>query len=400
MIKQYFDMKFKNIATSLFIIFLFAVGCESMDDNYKEYLGEYNYSGKIQNLRVYPGFERVVLAWDNPKDQKSKSIKILYGVDEEVVTYDSMVDSVSIDGLTDGTGYEFTVYTLDAHNNVSVPVSLTAFPISNDFVESLTPPTLVVDVKNNEQVLSLIGLSNIQMTFSGIIELEIDGPDEFNASATIDISDKVHGVDEKGLPEINVLNEYSIPVADLGVGFLSPGEYNFSYTVHAWPVMGNLTSIDVVQLSREATINVSPIIINVTSLGGTVSDKYNTGGGEGIEKLVDGDLNSKYLAGQPTTWAQFKGNKPSIVTRYTLVSGNDAKERDPKDWTLYGSNNGEDWTVLDVRTDITFINRKEIQTYEFDNNELFQYYKLDITRNNGAGIFQLTEWTLYGPKLE
>lgn len=393
-------MKIKYIAASLFVVLLFAIGCESMDDNYKEYLGEYNYSGKIQNLRVYPGFERVVLAWDNPKDQKSKSIRVIYGADDSVVEYDSMVDSVSIDGLTDGTGYDFTVYTLDAHNNISVPVSLTAFPISNEFVESLTPPTLVVDVKNNEQVLSLIGLSNIQMTFSGIINLQIDGSDGFSASANIDISDNVHGVDDKGNQLINVLNEYSIPVADLGIGFLAPGKYSFSYKVNAWPVMGNQTSIDIVELSRETTIDVTPIIINITSLGGTVSDQHNKHDHEGIEKLVDGNLGTKYLVFQPTTWAQFKGNKPSIVTKYSLVSGNDAPGRDPKDWTLYGSNDGENWTVLDVRKDITFVSRRETREFEIDNNELFQYYKLDITRNNGDGLFQLAEWTLYGPKLE
>lgn len=92
-----------------------------MEDNFKQYLKEYNYSGKIDSLRVYPGFERVILAWNNPKDQKSKSIKIVYGPDSTVVTYDSLVDSVSIEGLDAGTGYEFIVYTMDAKTTSPSP---------------------------------------------------------------------------------------------------------------------------------------------------------------------------------------------------------------------------------------------------------------------------------------
>ena len=147
-------MKIKYIVGCLLIILLSLYGCDSMEENYEQYLEEYNYSGKITNLRVYPGYERVVLAWDNPKDQKSKSILIIYGPDSTQATYDTLVDSVSIEGLSAGIGYEFIVYTQDEYKNLSVPVSITAFPISRDFVETLMPPSLVIDVQDNEQVLS------------------------------------------------------------------------------------------------------------------------------------------------------------------------------------------------------------------------------------------------------
>ncbi|MFA6795500.1 MAG: DUF4998 domain-containing protein, partial [Proteiniphilum sp.] len=68
--------QFKSILKIGFLMTIMAYwGCDSMEDNFKQYLEEYNYSGKIDSLRVYPGFERVILAWDNPKDQKSKKIK-------------------------------------------------------------------------------------------------------------------------------------------------------------------------------------------------------------------------------------------------------------------------------------------------------------------------------------
>ena len=393
-------MKIKYIIGFLFSVLLFSYGCESMEDNYEEYLGEYNYPGKITNLRVYPGYERVVLAWDNPKDQKSQSIRILYGPDSTQVDYETLVDSVSIDGLDDGTGYEFIVYTLDRQKNLSVPVSLTAFPISDDFVKNLTPPSLVVEVQNNEQVLTLIGLSNVLMTFSGIVDYNITGPNDFVASGQIDAKDKVSTIDPgTGLRKINVLNNFSIPVADLGVGFLAPGEYTFDYSVTAWPIMGALTSVDEITLTNKTTTIVQPIIINVTSLGGEVSDAFNTTGGEGIDKLTDGNLGSKYLTGNRETWAMWKGNAPSLVTSYTLTSGNDAPGRDPKNWTLEGSNDGSIWTMLDTRLDIKFPLRTQTQTFEVSNDKTYTYYKLSM-QNNGDGLFQLAEWTLYGPKME
>lgn len=397
-------MKLKYIVTIMLASFIGFYACESMDDNYKQYLGEYNYSGKIDSLRVYLGYERVILAWDNPKDQKSVAIRILYGPDSTEIIYNEMVDSVSIDGLQADTGYEFIVYTMDSHGNLSVPTSVTAFPISSNFVESLTPPSLIIEVKNNEQVVSLLGLSNVMMRFSGIINYTVEGPEGFTASGEIDLTDKVITTNPTtGAIEYNTINEISLPVADLGAGvdFFPPGRYNFSYSASVWPIRGNQISIDEIMLERVTTIEVQPIIINITVLGGEVSDQYNTGGREGIAMLVDGKNDTKYLAGHNTTWMMFKTNDPAIVTRYSLTSANDAPDRDPKDWTLEASSDGQNWVTLDQRSNITFPLRYQTQTFEIaDNNELYQYYRLRVTKNNGATIFQLAEWTLFGPKLK
>ena len=398
-------MKLRYILTLILASIIGFYACESMDDNYKQYLGEYNYSGKIDSLRVYPGYERVVLAWDNPKDQKSSSVKILYGPDSTEVIYDQLVDSVSIDGLQAGTGYEFIIYTVDKQGNLSVPTSVTAFPISADFVEALTPPSLVVEVQNNEQVVTLIGLSNIMMRFSGIINFSLTCPGGIEMDGVIDLTDEIRSVNpETGAVQYNTINEVSLPVADLGGGveFFPPGAYTFTYSASVWPLMGNLTSIDEIELERVSNIEVMPIIINVTSLGGEVSDQFNTTGGEGVDKVVDGTLDTKYLTGQSRTpWIMFRTNDPAIVTRYSLTSANDAQARDPKSWRLEASNDGENWTTLDTRTNITFPLRHQLQTFEIsNNNELYQYYRLFITENHGNNLFQLDEWTLYGPKLQ
>ena len=70
----------------------------------------------------------------------------------------------------------------------------------------------------------------------------------------------------------------------------------------------------------------------------------NAGGGEVKENLVDGStIYAKWLVFEPTGWvaAQARPSRSrSCATRST--SANDAAERDPRDWTLQGSNDGTD----------------------------------------------------------
>ena len=97
--------------------------CDNMDALYTQYMQEQTYSGKISNLQGQSGTGRVVLTWTNPEDQISKKIKIVYGDDKQEKIYETLVDEASIDGLT-ASAYQFTVYTMDAFGNLSVPVSI------------------------------------------------------------------------------------------------------------------------------------------------------------------------------------------------------------------------------------------------------------------------------------
>ena len=376
---------FKSIIRiGILLVVMAHYGCESMDDNYKQYVEEYNYSGKIDSLRVYPGYERVILAWDNPKDQKSKSIRIVYGVDSTVVNYDSMVDSVSIEGLNAGTGYEFIVYTLDAQQNLSVPTYITAFPVSQAFVDGLTPPMVVVQAIGPDQYISIMGTSNVLMKFSGNLEYTVNGPDGFTQT------------DEVYLPAFIGQSQVDIPVSSIvPLPFLPEGEYTFEIKVSVYPIISDLTSADEVVLSNTQTITVEPVVINLMTIPGTISDRYNTTGGEGIVKVIDGSSNSKYLTGGAQTWMMWKMDRQFIATYYTLVSGNDAPGRDPKDWKIEGSNDGVNWVTIDQQSGILFSNRFEKKTFLMANRTAYSHYRMNISAYNQTGLFQLAEWTLY-----
>ena len=77
------------------------------------------------------------------------------------------------------------------------------------------------------------------------------------------------------------------------------------------------------------------------------------------------------------------------------TSGNDAEGRDPSAWTLEASNNGEDWTVIDTRTNQSFSDRKITQYYTCNPEEQpYSYFRLNVTENQGDSQLQLSEWQL------
>ena len=69
-----------------------------------------------------------------------------------------------------------------------------------------------------------------------------------------------------------------------------------------------------------------------------------------------------------------------LVTAYSLTSAADTPEMDPKDWTLYGSNDNTTWTELDAQTNQLFAARKEEKSYEVDNATSYRYYRLLLKR--------------------
>ena len=136
---------------------------------------------------------------------------------------------------------------------------------------------------------------------------------------------------------------------------------------------------------------------DITSSAALTVSQDNSGGsgaGEGSKKLVDGDNNSKFLMSGYTSafWAQLKFPSMQKVNAYTLTSGNDAPDRDAKDWQLVGSNDGAAWDKLDSRTGEIFSGRNQVRRFEINNNVSYTYYRLNITANNGGSLLQISEW--------
>jgi len=148
-----------------------------------------------------------------------------------------------------------------------------------------------------------------------------------------------------------------------------------------------------------STANVCGAIgkVNVAQ-GGTVTASDPGASVQVMTNAFDGDAATKWLVvGAATPWIayQFAGATSYVVTSYSVTSGDDWSDRDPKAWRFEGSNNGSTWTTLDTQMNEYFGNRLQTNYYTFTNGTAYNRYRLIVTANNSSHDFQLAEIQLF-----
>ncbi|MCS3798971.1 BT_3987 domain-containing protein [Niastella sp. OAS944] len=131
--------------------------------------------------------------------------------------------------------------------------------------------------------------------------------------------------------------------------------------------------------------------------GGTLTGNYtNSPGGEQLPKLIDSNFSSKYLAFDYDTdlYVQLAFPSSRKIDAYTITSGNDAPDRDPKNFNLQGSNDGTTWITIDSRSNETFPGRNVTRTFNLAAEANYSIYRLNITAISGADLIQVSEWRL------
>ncbi|MDZ7900088.1 MAG: hypothetical protein U5N85_18955 [Arcicella sp.] len=114
-------------------------------------------------------------------------------------------------------------------------------------------------------------------------------------------------------------------------------------------------------------------------------------------------ISTKWLIFNPTGVIDydFSGNDAYAINSYTITTANDAPNRDPKNWTLQGSNTGlpGDWANLDTRNNqFENVPRYHTITYNnFNNTTAYKYYRLNVTANWGDNLLQIAEIQMFGP---
>ena len=153
----------------------------------------------------------------------------------------------------------------------------------------------------------------------------------------------------------------------------------------------------------ELLSNISDLA-DITSAGdAVVPTSSNSPGGEQAPNAIDNDPNTKYL--------NFDGanNTPSgltistgggIVTGLGLTSANDAPDRDPATYIIWGSNDGENFTEIAQGDVPAFGARFERQTVSFDNEEAYVDYRIHFPTTAGGSTccMQVAEVELLGIK--
>ena len=135
--------------------------------------------------------------------------------------------------------------------------------------------------------------------------------------------------------------------------------------------------------------------------GYTVTAGTGGFGGEGHEKLLDGDKGSKWCAKNGPWNVTFNTASPVQVDGYTLTTGGDTGSesgRNPKNWTLKGKLNESDaWTTIATVTDDNTMPAANTTDVDFvvDKPGSYKYFYFEVTANKGGDIMQLAELQLW-----
>jgi hypothetical protein len=140
-------------------------------------------------------------------------------------------------------------------------------------------------------------------------------------------------------------------------------------------------------------------VVDHTLETGTMTARGQSAPDQSVAQAFDNNLDTKWFDSLSTTsWIQFEFASARIVNRYVLTSGSDMPDRDPKNWTFQGSNDGIKFEDLNAQAEQTFNGyRKFPKAYDFVNGTGYKIYRLNITQNNGNPTgTQLSELRLWG----
>ena len=115
---------------------------------------------------------------------------------------------------------------------------------------------------------------------------------------------------------------------------------------------------------------------------------------EAVLAAFDDDATTKWLTFANQSYLGNDLGDNYLVNTYTLTSANDFPERDPKDWVMEASLDGENWQILDTQKQMNWQYRYQTKVFALKNQQPFRYYRLRVTANHGAAATQLGEMEL------
>ncbi|MBQ7149276.1 MAG: InlB B-repeat-containing protein [Pseudobutyrivibrio sp.] len=180
-------------------------------------------------------------------------------------------------------------------------------------------------------------------------------------------------------------------------------EVNLSPQLQSGYVLGELTA------SKKQSDDVDAPFTPLSGTNGNNNENYTT--------LVDGNTSTKWClnfnASNPP-YVIIKAANLMTMTGYSLTTANDNASyngRNWKSWVIYGANFASDseatkdsvkWNeVVSVSNDTTLsdVNFTKFD-YQVTSATPYQYYKIEVTGSKGAGVIQMSEFSLRGTSYE
>lgn len=154
----------------------------------------------------------------------------------------------------------------------------------------------------------------------------------------------------------------------------------------------------------EAGANLMPVMTGPSSPLCTISSSSSYDATDGPWRAADGQVGTHWSIGRSLTigWWRCCFNAPVSAVSYAITARNPYGDSGPRDWTLRGSNDGVNWTVLDAETGVTWSNGQRRQ-FNLAQPASFSCWEINITasaRPDYAAPLALAEVQLYAPATE
>ena len=170
------------------------------------------------------------------------------------------------------------------------------------------------------------------------------------------------------------------------------GSREFYAAKDYWNEFRNIVQAEVEDIERPQYYVDQETGIKYTPINGSSGEFYSY---EGFASACDGDINTKFGTSVMPNGIIIEASEPVSLKGYTIITANDNADvnchgRNPKSWTLEGSNDLETWTVLDNQTDnmtMQDVNYTPFNFYLPAATDEYKYFRFTVTATQVEGEF-------------
>jgi hypothetical protein len=105
--------------------------------------------------------------------------------------------------------------------------------------------------------------------------------------------------------------------------------------------------------------------------------------------LFDDDSRTSATVTGTARWVGFDFDAVRRVAYYTLTSHSGAPGEDPSGWVVKGSDDGQTWTTLDVRSGETFRWRQQTRPFRLQQAGNFRHYRIEFTTSGATSLAEV-----------
>lgn len=401
----------KCFPVTVLLLMVLMVSCDDMNSIHQKYFdwGEDIYTGVVDSLKVYPGYEKLQFEWEVNADPRITKTVIYWNQREDSVVVDvnrtqsgRLQMSYLLEDISEG-DYIFELITRDNHGHFSLPREVVVTIYGDSYLQALRNRTVssITHRLDGTMLIEWEPISSLAMQYT-IIKYEVDGVEQVTQVENEDSETELFGLETGEIIQVSTIylpenaldelmapySEYSMPKFEREIN-----KANFSVLVLA----GDNTSVngvrDLSKIWDGATANPG-ILHTVENAPGFNFPHHFT-----FDMGVLADV-SRFRIWPRTESGAFTGHSP----RFFEIWGSDELKKDPDDEYWNSEAWKDDWKLMGDH-EILRGGAAEWQAgWEYNVNEEIgqvRYIRLIIKNQNwqGSNCINIGEITIWGDDL-